>query len=123
VPEIEVTHKRSPSRKDSYAHHYTSGAGRRHQLALSVRRLEAHESMIGLEELMRSLSGPVSKESSPEFGSRHVQKSAVFPYWLNKYKVVTPETQRLQTQTMTSCTSSHRVLADGQIHSALDIPV
>ena len=63
----------------SYAHHYTTNAVSSQQLAPSLRRLEVHESPIGLEEQMRSLFGPVTKESLQEFASRHVQESAAFP--------------------------------------------
>ncbi len=40
--------------------HYTTNGGRR--LARSVRMLEAHESLTGLEELKRSLFGPGTKD-------------------------------------------------------------
>ena len=63
----------------SYAHHYTTNAVSSQQLAPSLRRLEVHESPIGLEEQMRSLFGPVTKESLQEFASRHVQENAAFP--------------------------------------------
>ncbi len=46
----------------SYARHYTTNACGECRLVWSVRMLEAHESLTGLEELKRSLFGPGSKD-------------------------------------------------------------
>ncbi len=46
----------------SYARHYTTNACGGCQLAWSVRMLEVHESLTGLEELKRSLFVPGSKD-------------------------------------------------------------
>ncbi len=46
----------------SYIHHYTTNACGGCWLARSVRMLEAHELLTGLEELKRSLFGPGTKD-------------------------------------------------------------
>ncbi len=51
-----------PRVEGSYARHYTTNACGGCWLARSVRMLEAHESLTGLEELKRSLFGPGTKD-------------------------------------------------------------
>ncbi len=50
-------------------------------------KLKAHQSLIGLQELKRSLLGPNPKEIMSGFGS-HPYKKLCFPRWLNKYEGV-----------------------------------
>ncbi len=53
----------------SYARHYTTNACGGCWLARSVRMLEAHESLTGLEELKRSLFGPGTKDQGLDPGT------------------------------------------------------
>ncbi len=85
--------------------------------------LYQEHTLIGLQELKRSLFGPNPKESMSRVWIPSCARKLCLSIWLNKYKGVTRGLQRLQIQKRTSCMSFHCLLVDSQIHSAFDIPV
>ncbi len=82
--------------------------------ALQLLLVQVHASLIGLQELKRSLFGPNPKESMSRVWIPSCARKLCLSIWLNKYKGVTRGLQRLQIQKMTSCMSFHCLLVDSE---------